>query len=259
MADTVHLLQTAQHAALEAGKKIMEIYRSGDYRQYLKSDGSPYTIADESAHKIIMQHLNKTKLPVLSEEGRYIDFRERKNWEYFWMIDPLDGTKEFINKNDEFTVNIALVKKNIPFVGVIYVPCSDTLYYGSKETGVYKNEKGKLLQFLPLAKRKRLEVFLQKKQTRIALSRSHPSLETTRFLSRFQQVTIKSLGSSLKFMLLLENKADIYPRFGTTMEWDTVAAHAILNATNRGVYQIDLKSELVYNRADLRNPFFIAF
>lgn len=259
MANTAHLLVTAQHAALEAGKKIMEIYHSGDFRSYLKPGGSPYTTADESAHKIITQHLNKTKLPVLSEEGRYIDFGERKNWEYFWMIDPLDGTKEFINKNGEFTINIALVKKNIPFAGVIYVPCSETLYYGSKETGVYKSEKGKLLQFLPLAKRNRLNDILQKKQTRVVVSRSHSSPETMDFLSRFQQVAIKSSGSSLKFMLLLENKADIYPRFGTTVEWDTVAAHAILNASNRGVYQVNLKSELVYNKPGLKNLFFIAF
>lgn len=259
MVDIPDLLQTAELAAREAGKKIMEIYHSGNFQPYLKPGGSPITIADKSAHKIIMQHLNQTKLPVLSEEGTDIDFRERKNWEYFWMIDPLDGTKEFIQKNGQFTINIALVKKNVPLAGVIYSPCSDTLYYGSKETGVYKNKKGKLFQFLPVQKRNHLKDFLQKKQTRIIVSRSHPSPGTTHFLNRFKEAITIPLGSSLKFMWILENRADIYPRFGTTMEWDTVAAHAILNATNRGVYHIDLKSELVYNKPDLRNPFFIAF
>jgi 3'(2'), 5'-bisphosphate nucleotidase len=259
MTDMLYFLQTAEHAAREAGKKIMEIYRTGDFKPYLKPGESPITIADKSAHRIIMQHLNQTKLPVLSEEGIDIDFSERQNWEYFWLIDPLDGTKEFIQKNGQFTINIALVKENIPLAGVIYVPFSDTLYYGSKETGIFKNKKGKLLQFLPLKKRNHLKDFLQKKQTRIMVSRSHPSPGTTHFLNRFQQAVIIPLGSSLKFMWILENKADIYPRFGTTMEWDTVAAHAILNASNRGIYQVDLKSELVYNKPDLKNPFFIAF
>lgn len=259
MTGILYFLQTAEHAVREAGKKIMEIYHTGNFQPHLKSGGSPITIADKSAHEIIIKHLNKTRLPVLSEEEIDTDFSERKNWEYFWMIDPLDGTKEFIQKNGQFTINIALVKENTPLAGVIYVPCNDTLYYGSKETGVYQNKKGRLLQFSPLEKRNHLKDFLQKKQTRIIVSRSHPSPETVDFLNRFQQAVIMPLGSSLKFMLILENRADIYPRFGTTMEWDTVAAHAILNATNRGVYQVDLKSELVYNKPDLRNPFFIAF
>jgi 3'(2'), 5'-bisphosphate nucleotidase len=259
MTDMLYFLQIAEHAAREARKKIMEIYRTGDFKPYLKPGESPITIADKSAHEMIMQHLNQTKLPVLSEEGIDIDFSERKNWEYFWMIDPLDGTKEFIQKNGQFTINIALIKENIPLAGIIYVHFSDILYYGSKETVVFKNKKGKLLQFLPLEKRNHLKDFLQKKQTRIMVSRSHPSPETTHFLNRFPQVVIIPLGSSLKFMWILENRADVYPRFGTTMEWDTAAAHAILNTSNRGIYQVDLKSELVYNKPDLKNPFFIAF
>lgn len=259
MTDILYFLQTAEHAALEAGRKVMEIYQTGNFHAYLKAGGSPITLSDKSAQEVIMQHLSKTKLPVLSEEGTDIDFRERKNWEYFWMIDPLDGTKEFIQKNDRFTINIALIKENIPLAGVIYVPSANTLYYGSKDTGVFKSKKGALFQFPPLQKRNELKDFLQKKQPGIIISRSHPSPETAGFLHRFHHPVIIPMGSSLKFMWILENRADIYPRFGTTMEWDTAAAHAILNATNRGVYDIDLKSELVYNKPDLRNPSFIAF
>jgi len=259
MTDTGCLLKIAQDAALDAGKIIMEIYYSGSFESDLKPGEFPSTIADKRAHRIITEHLDKTNLPVLSEEGMNIDFKERRNWEYFWMIDPLDGTKEFIHKNGEFTINIALIKQNIPVAGVIYVPISDTLYHGSTETGIYKNEKGKRIQFPPLLKRNQFTDILQKKQTTITVSRSHPSPQTNDFIKKFKNVSIKSMGSSLKFMLLLENEADIYPRFGTTMEWDTAAAHAILNAANMGIYQSNLKSELVYNKPDLKNPFFIAF
>ena len=259
MTDTGHLIEVSSQAALEAGKAIMEIYRSGDFLTSIKSDNSPLTIADRSAHKIIKDYLGKTNLPVLSEEGRKIAYNERKLWEYFWLIDPLDGTKEFIKKNGEFTVNIALVHRGIPIAGVIYAPYLDTLYYGSEETGIFKKEKEKFIQFSPLPQRKLFSVLLKSEHLRVVSSRSHPSPETTTFIKQFRKVNLVSLGSSLKFMLLLENRADIYPRPGTTMEWDTAAAHAILNASNRGVYQMDLQSELIYNKPDLKNPFFIAF
>jgi len=187
MTDIPSLLVVAKQTALEAGEKVMEIYRTGDFQTQIKSGGSPYTNADKMAHKVITKHLIKTKLPVLSEEGKDIDFSERENWEYFWMIDPLDGTKEFIKKNGQFTINIALIKKNIPVAGVIYVPSDGALYFGSKETGVYKNRKGKSFQFLPLEKRNDMNDLLQKKQIRIVVSGSHPSDETTHFLNRFQQ------------------------------------------------------------------------
>ena len=258
MKDIKDLLETAKYAALNAGKAIMEIYQSEEFETDVTKE-FPVTRADKRAHAIINEHLSKTSLPVLSEEGINIDFLERKHWEYFWLVDPLDGTKEFINKNGEFTINIALIRLGYPTGGVIYVPCSDTLYSGSKETGVYKNEKGKLIMFPPLAERNQFKDLLQKKSLTVTTSRSHFSYETKAFIDQFKNVTIKALGSSLKFMLLLENLADIYPRLGSTMEWDTAAAHAILNASNRGVYQADLKSELMYNKPELKNPFFIAF
>jgi 3'(2'), 5'-bisphosphate nucleotidase len=253
------LLETAQQAATEAGKAILEIYNAGDFSVALKKDESPLTKADKSSHRIITEILSKTNLPVLSEEGAGIDFNERKSWDYFWVADPLDGTKEFISKNGEFTINIALVKQNKPVAGLIYVPCTGVMYFSSEETGIFKNNRGVQTRIHPLAERRKFNELLQKEHLIIVASRSHLTPETKAFIDQFKNCTMISLGSSLKFMLLLENQADIYPRLGTTMEWDTAAAHAILNASNRGVYQMDLKSELIYNKKDLSNPSFIAF
>jgi 3'(2'), 5'-bisphosphate nucleotidase len=252
-------IQIAQKAANDAGKLIMDIYDSGKFEIEIKDNTSPITRADKRAHEIITNCLNQTRLPILSEEGMKLNFEKRKSWEYFWLIDPLDGTKEFIHKNGEFTVNIALIKRNTPLAGVIYRPSTGTLYTGPAEKGIYKTEGKKTIEILPLEKRKTFNELLGKQGVRIVASRSHYSAETHSFIARFKEPEVITMGSSLKFMLLLENKADIYPRFGTTMEWDTAAAHAILNASNRGVYQTDLSAELTYNKPDLRNPFFIAF
>lgn len=252
-------IQIAQKAAIDAGRSIMEIYDSGEFATEIKDNATPITRADKRAHEIITNCLNQTGLPILSEEGMKVNFKERKSWEYFWLVDPLDGTKEFIHKNGEFTVNIALMKLNAPAAGVIYRPCTDTLYTGSAERGIYKTEGQNTIEILPLKKRKIFNELLAKEGVRVVASRSHTSVETQSFTARFKKAEVMTMGSSLKFMLLLENKADIYPRFGTTMEWDTAAAHAILKASNRGVYQTDLTSELTYNKSDLRNPFFIAF
>jgi len=253
------LLDTAQYAAIEAGKAIMHVYVAGEFSIEKKEDESPLTIADRNAHRVITECLGNTNLPILSEEGINIDYAERKNWEYFWMIDPLDGTRELINKVNEFTVNIALVRGDTAIAGVVYLPGKDVLYYGSKETGVYKIEMGVSRQILPLPARTQFDDLRQKERLTIVASRSHLTSETKDFIDQFQNVTLKSSGSSLKFMMLLENRADIYTRLGRTMEWDTAAAHAILNASNRGVYLLHLKSELSYNKPDLANPFFVAF
>jgi 3'(2'), 5'-bisphosphate nucleotidase len=253
------LLGIASHSAREAGKVILDLYNAIEFPEVIKAGELPSVRADKMAHGAIIQHLAKTNLPVLSEEGGTMDFSERQDWEYFWMVDPLDGTKEFIHKNGEFTVNIALMHRNDPVGGVIYAPCTDTMYTGSAETGVYKTEKGTTIQFLPLKKKKQFSDLLQKDKVSVIASRSHLTDATKDFISQFRQAELIQLGSSLKFMLLLENMADIYPRFGPTMEWDTAAAHAILNAANRGVYHTDLKSALLYNKKDLTNPFFIAF
>ena len=253
------LMQIGQEAAIEAGKAIMEVYCSKDFATEIKDGEFPVTRADKNAHHILTQYLKKTDVPILSEEGRNIDFHERKSWKYFWLVDPLDGTKEFINQNGEFTVNVALVERDIPIGGIIYRPTTDTLYTGSMETGIRKIENNKHIQISPLPTRRTFNELLEKDHVTVIASRSHPSPQIKSFTDRFREITIMTMGSSRKFMLLLENEADVYPRFGTTMEWDTAAAHAILNTSNRGLYHIGLKSELIYNKPDLRNPFFIAF
>jgi len=249
------LLEIANKAAIEAGKAILDIYHSDNFDTEKKADQSPVTAADKAAHTIISQILAQTDLPVLSEEGKHQDFQTRSAWEYYWLIDPLDGTKEFISKNGEFTVNIALMHHNRPVGGVVYAPVLGDLYYGSEETGVYKNDRA----IPPLKSRRTLQELLIKPSITIIASRSHLSDETKQFISQFSNVTLTSMGSSLKFMLLLEDKADLYPRLFPTMEWDTAAAHAILNASNRGVYHTTVREELTYNKPELTNPYFLSY
>ncbi len=236
----------------------MEIYRSGDFGVDIKEDQSPLTLADKAAHNVIVNYLEGTGLPILSEEGSKIPFGERKNWTYFWMVDPLDGTKEFIKRNGEFTVNIALIRFNVPVAGVIYAPCQDLLYEGAMETGVYKTEKNIRSELSPAVKRIQLEDLLAQEQVTVVASKSHLNEATTQFINQFPNVQLTSMGSSFKLMLLAEGKADIYPRMAPTMEWDIAAGHAILRALHKGVYQTDLQSELLYNKEILLNPSFIA-
>lgn len=259
MPDMDYFTIIAKEAALEAGLAVMSIYTRGWFGEELKKDASPLTDADKQAHAIISAMLAKTGLPVQSEEGKVISYHERKDWQHYWLIDPLDGTREFISRNGEFTINIALMQGSMPVAGVIYAPCSDTLYTGSKETGVNKNEKGMMVHLPGRAQKKTFaELCLQQHLTAV-VSRSHLSAETGDFLKKFPAVTILYKGSSLKFMMLAENLVDIYPRFGTTMEWDTAAAHAILNACNHGIYEVNGEEELVYNKRDQTNPHFLAF
>lgn len=247
-------LEIAKQAAVAAGKVILEVYGTTDFQTELKADESPVTAADRRAHVVIAEYLGATGLPILSEEGKLTEYAERTEWVDYWLVDPLDGTKEFLNRNGEFTVNIALMHKGTPVAGVIYIPCTDTLYVGDAENGVFKNGEP-----LPrLSQRVTVPELLQKEEVIIVASRSHLSAETADFIQQFPNVQLTTMGSSLKFMLLAEGKADIYPRMAPTMEWDTAAAHAILNAANRGVYQVDLLSELVYNKMSLKNPSFIA-
>lgn len=253
------LLIIAREAALEAGKAIMQVYLSGNFEAGVKADDSPLTLADKAAHQVISKHLVNTGLPLLSEEGKQAPFNTRKKWEWYWLVDPLDGTKEFLKRNGEFTVNIALMHGNNPVGGVVYAPALDTLYYGSEETGAGKEATGSTETLKPLPKKTTLEVLLKKPEVKVIASRSHLTPATMEFTRQFTRVDFVSMGSSLKMMLLAENKADIYPRFAPTMEWDTAAAHAILRALGKGIHQIDLESELVYNKPDLLNPSFIAF
>lgn len=252
------LLTLSVVAAEAAGKAIIEIYEAGDFSVDTKADNSPLTIADKAAHQIICTHLTVTGLPILSEEGKHLPYEERKNWDWFWLVDPLDGTKEFIKKNGEFTVNIALMQKNKPVAGVVYAPVLQTVYYGCKETGVHKKSNG-VIQSLAIANQTNMQQLLQKEIVTVVASRSHMSQETETFISGFKKANTVSMGSSLKFMLLANGSADIYPRLAPTMEWDTAAAHAILNAMNKCVYQTNMHTELTYNKPQLLNPSFIAF
>lgn len=252
------LLELAVGAALEAGKKILAVYETDDFSVDMKSDNSPLTKADKVSHQVICDYLDFSQIPLLSEEGRDIPFEERKEWNYYWLIDPLDGTKEFIKRNGEFTVNIALMKSEGPVAGVVYAPCLNTVYYGAKGSGAYKIVNGNrtVLQSVDDTS---MEDLLQKESITIVASRSHSNAETEAFINRFKGYELQSMGSSLKFMLLADGVANIYPRLAPTMEWDTAAAHAVLNAVNIKVYQADLMHELTYNKQNLLNPSFIAF
>ncbi len=258
MKDISELITIAKNAALEAGEAILKIYASEDFGVEMKSDQSPLTLADKAAHNIITAHLQKTGLPILSEEGSNIPYHDRKAWEHFWLVDPLDGTKEFVKKTGEFAVNIALMHYSSPIAGVIYAPSIDVLYYGSKETGVYKIEKGNHLQLSLVLKKNTVEDLKKKESITIVASKSHMNDETKTFIDQFIDPKLSCMGSSLKLMLLAEGVADIYPRLAPTMEWDTAAGDALLRSLNLGVYQTDLKTKLIYNKENLLNPSFIA-
>lgn len=254
-------------AAYAAGRKIMEIYTDpdSDFEIERKADNSPLTIADRKAHETIVSFLEQTPYPVLSEEGKAIPYETRCGWDTLWIVDPLDGTKEFIKRNGEFTVNIALVENGVPVTGVIYVPVTGVMYAGSRETGAVKltgirvngNDGHESWEYtsheLPDAPAHAGCV--------VVASRSHMSAETERFIEELKQqgkVELITSGSSLKICLVAEGAADIYPRFAPTMEWDTAAGHAIALAAGRQLYRYGSDEPLQYNKADLLNPWFIA-
>jgi 3'(2'), 5'-bisphosphate nucleotidase len=257
----------AIEAAIEAGKEILKVYNSNSFQVEIKEDNSPLTAADKAAHNIIDKYLSTTNIPILSEEGNSIPYEERKQWGKLWIVDPLDGTKEFIKRNGEFTVNIALVSNNKPIVGVIYVPVSSTLYLGIVDHGCWKVES--ITEFsastLSLEELKQRGSKLpQKKETSnyvVVASRSHLSDETIQFIEELKtkhgELDFQSRGSSLKLCVVAEGQADIYPRFAPTMEWDTAAGHAIVEAAGGEVALSD-GSPLLYNRENLRNNWFIA-
>jgi len=243
-------LEIAKKAAIKAGEKILQIYGENFSVSY-KEDKSPLTIADQQANDIIESDLLKTNIPILSEEGKLTEYKERKNWKLLWIVDPLDGTKEFVKRNGEFTVNIALVKNGKPILGVIFVPVKGWLYYASSN-GSYREIDEKKVK-LPLENKSI--------NFKVVGSRSHQSQETKEYFDdirkRKKNVEIVSMGSSLKICLVAEGSADVYPRFAPTMEWDTAAGHAI--AKHAGKKLIDLKTnqEMVYNRKRLTNNWFI--
>ncbi|MFL1012253.1 3'(2'),5'-bisphosphate nucleotidase CysQ [Flavisericum labens] len=257
------LLTLAVKAAITAGAEIMKIYADG-FEVALKPDDSPLTTADTKANAVINAHLETTGIPIISEENKQVPFAIRKKWDTCWMVDPLDGTKEFVKRNGEFTVNIALIENGKPVLGVIYVPVSKTVYYAVvSDHRAYKSELVSH-EFTEAVFQKSTEIVYHKNTSnhiKIVGSRSHKSKETDAFIEDLEAqgktISLVSKGSSLKFCTVAEGDADIYPRMAPTMEWDTAAGHAICNAVGLKVMQINKREELSYNKENLLNPYFI--
>ena len=237
-------------------RAVLEIYNQ-DFSVEYKKDNSPLTVADKNANDIIVNSLNKLpinsllkkNIPILSEEGRSVHYDERKNWEYFWLIDPLDGTKEFVKKNGEFTINIALIHIDSPVIGVVYSPVLNTCYWAKRDEGAFKDGKQ-----LPLKIENKEDVY------KIVASRSHMSTETKDFIDSIatdKEKVVVSIGSSLKICLVAEGEANIYPRLGPTMEWDTAAAHAIVNESDGSFYKYKDQGNHYYNKENLLNDWFV--
>ncbi len=266
------LILTTILAAKRAGEAILDVYDS-DFAVEQKDDKSPLTLADKKSNEVIENVLkqtitvNNSTVPILSEEGKEISYEERKKWEYFWLVDPLDGTKEFIKRNGEFTVNIALIHKHKPVLGIIYIPVKNIFYFAAINIGTYKLENSEILtddlsieelidksQKLPLDSN-------DKSSLTVIGSRSHTSEEFSEFVKRLNEkhgnVEFISSGSSLKLCLVAEGIADVYPRFGPTMEWDTAAGQAIVEQANGTVMDTKTNEPLEYNKSNLLNPFFI--
>jgi len=266
------LILTTLPVAKRAGEAILDVYGS-DFAVEQKDDKSPLTLADKRSHEIIMHVLEQTitvnncTVPVLSEEGRDIPYDERRKWEYFWLVDPLDGTKEFIKRNGEFSVNIALIHKHKPVLGITYIPVKDVFYFAAINLGTYKlKNRENLTDNLSIEelidKSQRLPLTNNNKSSLTVIgSRSHISGEFSEFVKRLEarhgNVEFISSGSSLKLCLVAEGKADIYPRFGPTMEWDTAAGQAIVEQAKGSVMDIQTREPLRYNKENLLNPFFI--
>ncbi len=241
------LSQVAQKAAQKAAVEILKIYDSGDFSIEAKADNSPLTLADKASHEAIVSELEKTEIPILSEEGKAIPYETRKNWEYFWMIDPLDGTKEFIKRNGEFTVNIALIHRDHPVLGVVYTPVLSDIFVALKGEGATKN--GKKIQGNSFSK--------SDSGLRVVASRSHLNEETQKFLDELNAPEIVSKGSSLKLLMVAEGSADLYPRYAPTMEWDTAAAQIVVEEAGGLVLVKDSDNPVIYNKENLLNPYFL--
>lgn len=237
-------------AAVAAGDAIMEIYNSNDFGTVSKDDNSPLTKADLASNKVILEHLAKIApdIPVLSEEAKALPYDERKDWDFFWLVDPLDGTKEFIKRNGEFTVNIALIRGDTPVLGVVYAPALKRTYWAAEGQGSFKDEATRIeaLDYTGGA-------------VQLVASRSHAGAATEALVENLEtdhEVNLVSSGSSLKLCMVADGEAHIYPRFGPTMEWDTAAAQAVAEQAGAKVLQPN-GEPLRYNKENLLNPYFI--
>jgi len=239
--------------AKDAGDKILEIYNKESFDHQLKIDNSPLTEADIASHNLITQQLNEITptIPILSEESSTISWQERKQWDYYWLVDPLDGTKEFIKKNGEFTVNIALIYQHEPVLGVVHAPVLNETWIGEQGKPSKKIENGNT-RTIKVKQHKQGEVY------KVVGSRSHAGDSLNEFLNELGKHEIVSMGSSIKLCLVAEGRAHLYPRLGPTSEWDTAAAHAVVNSAGGEVVNNETKMPLKYNTKDsLLNPYFI--
>lgn len=234
--------------------EILDIYNNPNMWLEEKPDNSPLTEADIASNKIICEMLNEQypNIPIISEENKAVDYEVRKNYDTYWLIDPLDGTKEFIKRNGEFTVNIALIKNGSPIVGVVSIPCKQMVYYATKNYGAFKMD-------LATGEKTSLETRKNNGNLTIVCSKSHLNKETTDFLEKFSNYETVSVGSSIKFLLVAEGSADIYPRIAPTMEWDTAAAQIIVEEAGGKVLQFDSKEPVIYNKENLLNPYFVVY
>ena len=247
------LLKDTIRLSIQAGDEILEIYNS-EFSIETKDDQSPLTTADLASHNCLVAGLEKLspKLPILSEESAYLPYSERKQWETYWLIDPLDGTKEFIKRNGEFTVNVALIRGNQPILGVVYVPVSGICYSAAENIGAWKQSRDQQPQAISVLKQ-------ATQPLTVVGSRSHQTEELANYLSKLGQHELVSMGSSLKLCLVAEGKADLYPRIGLTSEWDTAASQCIVEQAGGKV--TDLKGQvLAYNtKEEYLNPYFLVF
>ncbi len=248
------LIFSVRAIAKQAGTDMMAVYSSADICVSSKADNSPLTLADLAAHRVIVAGLSKLtpEIPILSEEAADIPYAERSKWTKFWLVDPLDGTKEFINRNGEFTVNIALIENGVPVLGVVYAPVLDVCYYGAHGSGAFKEHGQSAAQ--PITAKSTLAG----ETIKVVASRSHFDARTEAFLENLGNYECISMGSSLKLCLVAEGAAHFYPRLGLTMEWDIAAAHAVVNAAG-GVILNHEGKELRYNKSDSHNPEFFVF
>ncbi len=249
--DYINLLDDICNIASQAGRAIMDIYQTDDFCVQVKEDNSPLTKADLTAHNIICEGLNKldSTIPILSEESDEITYQTRSNWNRFWLVDPLDGTKEFIKRNGEFTVNIALIENSNPVLGVVFAPVLNKLYCGHLQYGAWLKEGGQ-----PKKKIKVADKLIG--DLKVVASRSHRSEELENYLLSLPSHQCIAMGSSLKLCLVAQGEAHLYPRIGPTMEWDTAAADAVVRSAGGQV--TDLNGEnLKYNKENLLNPYFI--
>ena len=244
------LLDLITDCSLAAGDAILEVYGEADFAVEAKADASPLTAADLASQKVIVECLEAadTGLPILSEEAAQAPYETRKEWRRFWLIDPLDGTKEFVKRNGEFTVNIALIEEGVPVLGVVYAPVLERMYYGGPGLGAWRRENAETTTIRAAGTGGDALV--------VVASRSHMSLDTENFLEQLPEHRLTSMGSSLKLCLVAEGSADVYPRLAPTMEWDTGAAHAVVAAAGGQVLDLN-GNHLRYNKSDLTNPHFV--